>query len=209
MPPFDSKDTRPPRFTVELVGHGHHPGANSSPGIGASPSTDTWVDLADTSDSWREVIRVRAVDLRAAQLGCAAAKAEIAATGRSPDEVDVLVDIEVMIAPDAPAARHRLAELDAASAGTWQPQTMLYVGTPTGLVGLIEDMHAVGIGDGVTLLPLSLPDVVGHIAFETVPWLESLGVRMCRQGVRILRERGVATLVTTGPSDRERDTQLA
>lgn len=208
MPRFDSRATRPPRITVELVGDGHHPGANSSPVIGGSPNTDTWVDLADTSDSWREVIRVRAVDLRAAQLGCAAAKAEIAAAGRNPDEVDVLVDIEVMIAPDAPTARHRLAELDAAAAGKWQPQTMLYVGTPTGLAGLIADMHAVGIADGVTLLPLSLPDVLGHIAFETAPWLESLGVRMCRQGVRLLRERGVATLVATGPSHREHNTQL-
>ncbi|WP_328440164.1 hypothetical protein [Nocardia puris] len=137
------------------------------------------------------------MDLRAAQLGCAAKKSEIVAAGRGPDDVDVLVDIEVMIATDAPTARRRLAELDSVADGTWRPQTLHYVGTPIGLARLIADIHVVGIADGVTLLPLSLPDVLGHITFETIPWLESLGARICPRGIRMLRERSVNPLAAT------------
>ena len=42
--------------------------------------------------------------------------------------------------------------MDAAAANTAY-DTMLYVGTPSGLAGLVADMHALGIADGAVLIP--------------------------------------------------------
>ena len=63
--------------------------------------------------------------------------------------VDVVADIDVVIAADARTARALLDGVVDDSAD----RTMLYVGTPSGLAGLIADIHALGIADGVVLIP--------------------------------------------------------
>lgn len=209
MTRLDSGTDRPPRIVIELTGRGHHPGAETGPALGAAPVTDTVVDLAVAAESRREVVRIRAADLGAAQRICADIRSDVAACGRDPDSVSVLVDIAVMVAADAPTARRRLTELNRRVADSWQPPSLLYVGTPTGLAGLIADMHTVGIGDGVTLLPLSLPDVVGPIVYETIPWLTSLGAVVCEPGVRTLREYVAQVRRPAGVRGREITTQLA
>jgi hypothetical protein len=88
-------------------------------------------------------VRVRAVDLRGVTHRAAAARAD------HPGAV-VMVDIDVMIAEDAHSARDTLAD-----AGQARSDTLLYVGTPTGLAGLIADIHALGIADGAVLLPVT------------------------------------------------------
>ena len=66
---------------------------------------------------------------------------------RDHSGVDVVADIDVVIATEARAAR---AMLDA---GETCDRTLLYVGTPSGLASLITDMHALGIADGAVLIP--------------------------------------------------------
>lgn len=68
---------------------------------------------------------------------------------RDHPEVDVVVDIDVVIADEASTAR---AMVDSEHGETGD-STLLYVGTPAGLAGLITDIHALGIADGAVLIP--------------------------------------------------------
>ena len=54
--------------------------------------------------------------------------------------------------------------------------SLQYIGTPVGLAGLIADIQAAGVADGVTLLPLSLPRVLEQLVDGTLPWLEERGL---------------------------------
>ncbi|TDO18084.1 hypothetical protein EV580_1265 [Mycobacterium sp. BK086] len=87
------------------------------------------------------VERVRATDL--GEMGRMSARLRRAHPG-----VDVVADIDVVIAADARTAR-ALAGGAHDSAG----HTLLYIGTPSGLAGLIADIHALGIADGAVLIP--------------------------------------------------------
>ena len=119
-------------------------------------------------DGWwphqpRDVVRVQAPDLRRVAAATAAVR-------EAQPRVSVLVDIYVAIAGDAHIARTVLA----ATGGAGAAQSLLYVGTPTGLAGLITDIHALGLADGAVLIPL-LPGVGELIAGEVMPALRSLG----------------------------------
>lgn len=118
---------------------------------------DYWTELSgrhlDLTDP--DVVRVNAIDLRHAQ--------RIRA-GYGPD-VTVLLDVEVVIDTDGSRARRRFAELV-------RRPGVSYAGTPAGLAGLIADIHAAGVADGVTLLPKD-EQSMEHIAQHTVPWLEA------------------------------------
>ncbi|MEU1994189.1 hypothetical protein ABZ511_07040 [Nocardia gamkensis] len=180
------------RLAVELTGAGHHPGTADLSEGGAYPAVEGWFDLnapAHARDDTR-VVRVRARDLGAAQRLTAQVKATATDGGRPPGRVEVLVDLAVMIAEDAATARARLARLDGRLGQPWGSPSLSYVGTPAGLAGLLADMRAVDVADGVTLQPMSMPEVLGHIAFETLPQLESLGLRLAGAQVRYLRELG-------------------
>ncbi|PBC37081.1 hypothetical protein CJ178_23340 [Rhodococcus sp. ACPA4] len=167
---------------VELTGFGHHPAAEGAPGNLPLIGADYWVDLTegdtllDLTAFPVNVIRIRATDLRDAQAQCAQIRAAIAEDGRDPDSVAVLVDLEVLIAPEARAARKELAQLDSALNVPRVPASLHYVGTPSGLGSLIADIRAADVADGVTLLPLSLPRTLEHLVGETIPWLQSRGL---------------------------------
>lgn len=112
-----------------------------------------------------EVVRIQAVDLRHAAQQTAAQREERA-------DCTVLVDIEVAIAPRAHDARDALAAADQ----TGRAPTLLYVGTPSGLAGLITDMHALGIADGAVLIPI-LDGMQQLIRDEVLPVVHSLSGR--------------------------------
>lgn len=94
------------------------------------------------------VVRIQASDLRATCRQTSHLHTEAAARG---DVVTVLVDIEVGIDHDVHAARRSVANLDSPRT----PETLRYVGTAAGLAGLIADIHALQLADGVALLPLT------------------------------------------------------
>lgn len=85
------------------------------------------------------VIRVRGRDLR--QVVRQAARVRDEHPG-----IDVLVDIDVVIAEDAPTALTAAADLS-------DTDTLRYAGTIRGLAGLIADLHTLAITDGAMLLP--------------------------------------------------------
>ena len=92
-------------------------------------------------DSPRKAIRVKGVDLRDAERRAAEAR-------RNAPCVDIVVDIEVLIARTMSAARGALGP------GGHSGDTLFYFGTPAGLVGLVADIRTLGIADGGMLIPL-------------------------------------------------------
>jgi hypothetical protein len=99
-------------------------------------------------------VRICAEDLVEAKRIGRRLRAEHAAAGGGPVALLVLVDIEIHIAPLSRQARSEIA-----AATPPRPKSMRYVGTPAGLVGLVADIHAAGVADGVTLVPILVADV--------------------------------------------------
>ncbi|UTT49032.1 MULTISPECIES: hypothetical protein [Rhodococcus] len=178
----ESAAIRALRIAVELAGH-------SGP--------DYWADLTlgragdpplDLSADAPNVVRVRAADLREAGKLRDRIRAEAAEEGREPDSVTVLVDVEVVLASDARTARTRRTRPEATRG---EADTLSYVGTPHGLAGLIADIHAVQVADGVTLIPLAAPFTVEHLVDGTLPWLASRGlIEVSPTVVEVLRRFG-------------------
>ncbi|MFD9664107.1 hypothetical protein ACFWAY_21160 [Rhodococcus sp. NPDC059968] len=98
-----------------------------------------------------DTVRITAADLRAAQRKRSWIQAEHENGGASGG-LDVLLDVVVHIASDARTAR---------SEARWQPSTtntdgddtVVYVGTPSGLASLILDIRSAEVADGVTVVP--------------------------------------------------------
>ena len=122
--------------------------------VGVAHGTDVRVDGPG------EYVRIQARDLRDAARQAAAARED-------RPGMDVLVDIEVVIARDARTARKTLSEAHDRGAG----DSISYVGTPAGLVGLIGDIHRLGIADGAVLVPLAGPGVLDLVRHQVLPEL--------------------------------------
>ncbi|MBB3605965.1 alkanesulfonate monooxygenase SsuD/methylene tetrahydromethanopterin reductase-like flavin-dependent oxidoreductase (luciferase family) [Mycolicibacterium sp. BK556] len=122
------------------------------------------VALAD-GIRWDSVERAERV--RAADLGEISRKS--ARLRRDHPGVDVVADIDVVIAADARKAR---ALYDCVSSET-DDHTMLYIGTPSGLAGLVADIHALGIVDGAVLIP-RVPGAAELIRDAVLPALNTM-----------------------------------
>lgn len=88
---------------------------------------------------------------------------------RERPDLDVVADIEVVIAPEASSARAMFSPVNDESVS----HTLLYVGTPAGLAGLITDIYALGIADGAVLIPQA-PGVADLIRDAVLPLLHSM-----------------------------------
>lgn len=91
--------------------------------------------------------RVRAADLRLAQRQRGYLRAEDERAGREPGAVALEVDVVI----DERAADARASY---APDGTGAEQGITYVGTPSGLRSLIEDVYAAEVADAVVLRPV-------------------------------------------------------
>jgi hypothetical protein len=167
MADFDIARSRPLRLGIELT------------------ATQPWIELTalrgGTDGALPTPLRVQAADLRDAYQKVATIRAEVG------HEAPTLLDVEVMIAQDSRSARTSLAILDSALRTARRPASLLYVGTPRGLAGLIADIQTLGIADGVILQPLVLPGVLSHILDEVLPALYPAGLRPCGDALEFLR----------------------
>lgn len=134
--------------------------------IDIAPHRPLLVGIATADRLWLnspvDPIRVRAADLRSLASRVADIRID------SPD-AEIVVDIDVMLAHEAAAARRALA-----AKGGHDGRTLLYVGTPTGLAGLIADIHALGIADGAVLQPLDDEGVLDLIRDVVLPQLRTM-----------------------------------
>ncbi|MFV9452322.1 hypothetical protein ACNJ7E_02455 [Rhodococcus sp. NM-2] len=179
------------RIAAELNGHGHHPALSIDPRAGRPESR--WVDLRRADDDGglphdhATIVRIQAADMAQAHRERATLRSEIQAKGGHPDDIAVLVDIAVLIAPEARTARKELMTLDSTLPGPRPSESLEYIGTPIGLASLIADLYVVGVVDGVTLLPMSEPAVLDHVVNESLPWLTLRGVYPPPRGAALAR----------------------
>jgi len=104
--------------------------------------------VVDSSgDNWSELtageqptVRLAAPDLQRAQRSRARIRSD-------RGDVEVILDVTVAVAPDFRSARDSIGAID--------DGTLRYAGTVDGLTGLISDIEAAGVADGVTLIAAS------------------------------------------------------
>jgi hypothetical protein len=161
-----------------------------------APSGLHWVDLTESGFGSvavhstvlpGSVTRIRAPDLGTAQREYRSLRSVAVAAGRDPDSIRILVDVAAMIDVDARSARKRLMKIDSARCETRQRGSIEYVGTPRGLAGLVSDISAAGVADGVTIQPLHACVFRGLVE-QTIPIL-------VRSGVFSLSDRAYAAAV--------------
>nr|WP_308170642.1 hypothetical protein [[Mycobacterium] fortunisiensis] len=103
-----------------------------------------WIEL--TGDD-RPATRISAPDLAAARRISSGLKSDDGAAS-------VILDVAVAVAADYRSARGSLSVAGPEAGAAAQVR---YVGTVDGLAGLIADIEAAGVADGVTLIPVG-PD---------------------------------------------------
>lgn len=121
------------------------------------------VDQADwheLTDGGQQTVRVAAPDLQQARR----ARARI----RAADDVAVILDVTVSVAADYRSARSGLG------AAEDQP-SVHYAGTVDGLAGLITDIEAAGVADGVTLISASPRQDLRDLARDVLARLATRG----------------------------------
>ncbi len=77
------------------------------------------------------------------------------------DDVAVILDVTVAVAADFRSARRELGSI----AG------VRYAGTVDGLAGLIADIEAAGVADGVTLVAASPGQDLAAVGLDVLHWL--------------------------------------
>ncbi|MFT4199368.1 hypothetical protein [Gordonia sp. (in: high G+C Gram-positive bacteria)] len=121
-----------------------------------------WVEL--TAGTTGDIHRFRAPDLR-----------EAARRTASSDR-PAFVDIELYLAESVPQA---FAGLRRARPG-WRPgatgETLLHAGTAATAIGLLRDIAAVGVADGVTLRPADPSVSAAGLLDELLPALRARGL---------------------------------
>ena len=163
--------TRPFRVALELRSRPAH--------------SDYWIELTSPHESSGPldlvaepptVVRITATDLREAQRIRHGIRADLIGSGRDPESVTVLLDIETIVAETAADARGRLAEVESDPRTRRRNGSISYIGTTSGLVGLIADIRTAEVADGVTIRPLELPGSLDLIVQQVVPGLGQRGV---------------------------------
>ncbi len=138
---------------------------------------------------WADVVRITAPDLPAAVDARAQVRAAVGALGRDPEDVTVLLDVEVHLADGRDRARRDLAELDALAGEPYPASSVRVLGPPTDLADLIGTVVRTGAADGVTLVPLVLPADLDAVAGQVVPLLAGRGLLRTGRAGGSLRSR--------------------
>ena len=110
-----------------------------------------WSELTDGAEP---AVRVAAEDLSQARR----ARARIRA---GSGEVAVILDVTVAVAADFRSARRELESIVG----------VRYAGTVDGLAGLIADIEAAGVADGVTLVAASPGQDLPAVGLDVLHWL--------------------------------------
>ncbi|TWF79832.1 alkanesulfonate monooxygenase SsuD/methylene tetrahydromethanopterin reductase-like flavin-dependent oxidoreductase (luciferase family) [Pseudonocardia hierapolitana] len=125
---------------------------------------------------WADVVRIAAPDLPSAAAARERIRSAAADAGRDPDDLTVLLDVEVHLAADRHRARRDVAELDALSGAELPASSVRVLGPPTDLADLIGAAVRTRAADGVTLVPLVLPADLDVVADQVVPLLAGRGL---------------------------------
>jgi hypothetical protein len=119
---------------------------------------DNWNELTAGDDG--PTVRLAASDLQRAKRGRAQIRAD-------RDDVQVILDVTVAVAPDFRSARESIGAVD--------DGTLRYAGTVDGLTGLLYDIEAAGVADGVTLIAASPRTDLRRLARDVLQRLTTRG----------------------------------
>lgn len=159
-----SSPSRPPHVALALPEAAGFTTTRTS--ISGCTSADRTDPIAEGGEpvGTHATVRIQAADLGQAQLTTRRIRSAEAEAGRDPYGLLVLLDLEFLIAPDARTARTELAESNHFGCSA----TVRYVGTPHGLAGLISDIRAASVADGVTLIPLATSVTAAELVSQQV-----------------------------------------
>jgi hypothetical protein len=127
----------------------------------------TVVVAVDGTADGSSVRRLRAVDLSMATAAYRHSRAQGGHGG------PVLLEVEVVLASTAREAR--VTYRDLALAPRDARSNYLYVGTPAGLSGLVADIGAAGVADGVILIPLDDRMTSHLLVSDAIPAMVRIG----------------------------------
>ncbi len=128
-------------------------------------SPDVWLELTEPPIPNRRISRVRVGTLRAAQR----------ITARSADQV--FLDIAIHLGPDTATATAQYERLHPGWQYAAGGDRIVHPGSGRSVAGLIWDIHAAGVADGVTLRSDSTPDLLREVTETVLPELAARGVR--------------------------------
>ncbi|WP_330232002.1 LLM class flavin-dependent oxidoreductase [Nocardia sp. NBC_00508] len=125
------------------------------------------VEDADVAARRADLIRISAGDLDAARARRTELRAALAATGRDPDAVHVLLDLDIHLADSVDAAADELRTLDswADSLVASAPSLLRHIGTAGTLRAALEAVATAEAADGVVLRPLAIPAALRRLSF--------------------------------------------
>ncbi|MBF6240997.1 LLM class flavin-dependent oxidoreductase [Nocardia otitidiscaviarum] len=122
-----------------------------------------------------DLIRITAPDLAAAAATRTVLRTAVATAGRDPNQVRVLLDVDVHLARTAEQAAAEVAQLE-----DWTPNavpdTVFRIGTPAELRVLFRRIEAECAADGVVLRPLALSAILPRLSALTPTLRERLGL---------------------------------
>lgn len=145
-------------------------------------------EALDVAARYADVVRIAASGLDEARTVRDRVRDAAADAGRRPDDLTVLLDVEVHLAADAAAARSSLRQLDS-EFGQLPPSSLRVVGGPGELANLVERTVALRAADGITFLPLALPTDLLAITGAVVPLLAGRGLLRTGRPGAALRTR--------------------
>jgi alkanesulfonate monooxygenase SsuD/methylene tetrahydromethanopterin reductase-like flavin-dependent oxidoreductase (luciferase family) len=119
--------------------------------------------------------RIQATDLRDAQRQTTKIRLAEERQGRDPTATIVLLDVEAVIEHSNRSAFDTLDQLERASPDRRVSGSVVYVGTANGLAGMITDVYAADVANGVMLLPLTIPAGFVRIVESTLCLLQARG----------------------------------
>lgn len=175
-----SADTDAVAGTVEEI-HGAFAAARAAqPRVVVAAESEAALEAAA---GLADVVRVRETDLAWAREVRYAARAAARAAGR--EDVRVLVDLRVVVAPDRTSAEARaelVADIDGPDAH-WAG-ALAAVGTAADVADLVQTWVAAGAADGFVVLPGSVPADIRALLREVVPELRGRGLLAARPSAR-------------------------
>ncbi|GAB2526395.1 LLM class flavin-dependent oxidoreductase [Nocardia heshunensis] len=122
-----------------------------------------------------DLIRIAAPDLATAAATRTELRAAIAAAGRDPNLVRVLLDLDIHLAASVDAAAAEVAQLEDWIA-TPAPPTVFHIGTTAELRHILHRIETDCAADGVVLRPLALPAALPHLPALTPTLRGRLGL---------------------------------
>jgi alkanesulfonate monooxygenase SsuD/methylene tetrahydromethanopterin reductase-like flavin-dependent oxidoreductase (luciferase family) len=196
-----------PRFTT-------HDGVNfaaGKPKAGARPTegrppvvvratTPAEIDLAGR---YADVVRIRATSPDEAAQTRARVLSAVAAAGRDPRDVRVLVDVYLIVGPDTASARARLDMLTDLEGVSWDTGSLAFVGTSSGFAELVTDWLDAGAVDGFTVRPASVQTDLVALVEGVLPILRAADAFRSEYPGRTFRDTlGLHSTVDAGTADR-------